>query len=168
MSPAPHLAVAMCSLVVSEMSEERNRLKTFKITGPALTALLLSTGALLCASPASAGTLPTLYTAAQASAGAQAYTQNCAMCHGDDLNGGAGPALKGQSFAPPGASRTVGSVFTMVAEQMPATQPGSLSKTQYEDIMAYILQQNDYPAGTSPLVYKDALNSTTPVVTTAK
>ena len=139
-------------------------MKTLKITGSAFAALLLSAGAVLSASAAMAGTPPALYTAAQASAGAAAYAQNCAMCHGADLKGGAGPALTGQGFAAAGAGKTVGSVFTMVAQQMPAGQPGSLSQTQYEDIMSYILQENGYPAGSAALVYKAALASTTPVV----
>ena len=39
-----------------------------------------------------------LYTAAQAAAGGQSYAQNCAVCHGAELGGGAGPALAGDTF----------------------------------------------------------------------
>ena len=38
---------------------------------------------------------PALYTAAQASAGGTIFAQQCATCHGAQLEGVAGPALKG-------------------------------------------------------------------------
>jgi polar amino acid transport system substrate-binding protein len=133
-----------------------------KTGGSALAALLLCTGA------AAAGTPPVLYTTAQASAGAPVYTQSCAMCHGADLKGGAGPALLGQAFAAPGSNATIGGVFTIMAQQMPASAPGSLSQAQYEDLMAYILQQNGYAAGGTALVYKDSLASAVPLVSQVK
>jgi mono/diheme cytochrome c family protein len=111
---------------------------------------------------------PALYTAAQASAGAGVFVQQCAMCHGGDLKGGAGPALIGQGFAAAGADATIGSVFSMLAQQMPATAPGSLTHTQDEDVMAYILQQNGYPAGTAALAYKPSMSSAAPLVSLVK
>ena len=123
---------------------------------------------LLFAGAAVAGTPPALYTAQQASAGADVYTQSCAMCHGADLKGGAGPALTGKSFASEGTHSTIGGVFAQEAQQMPAGQPGSLSQTQYEDVMAYILQQNGYPAGSTAFDYKAGLASTAQLVSQAK
>jgi hypothetical protein len=38
---------------------------------------------------------------------------------------------------------------------MPANAPGSLSKTQYLDILAYILEVNGYPAGSQQLTADD-------------
>lgn len=133
-------------------------MKTLKMTGAAIAGLLLSATAALAGAP------PALYTAAQATAGTAIYSQNCAMCHGADLKGSAGPALLGQAFAAPGNNYTVGAIFSEVAEQMPAGQPGSLTQAQYEDVMAYILQKNGYPAGSAALVYKASLASTTPLV----
>ena len=123
---------------------------------------------LLQAGAAQAGTLPSLFTAQQASAGADVFSQNCAMCHGADLKGAAGPALIGQSFASPGNGATLGGIFSVIAQQMPASSPGSLTQTQYENAMAYILKLNGYPAGTKPLVYKDALASTLPLTSQVK
>lgn len=125
-------------------------------------------GLLLAGSAAMAGTPPALYTAAQASAGAGVYTQQCAMCHGADLNGQAGPPLIGQGFASAGSDSTIGSVFSIIAQQMPATSPGSLTHEQDEEAMAYILKENGYPAGSTALVYKDSLVSTTPLVSLVK
>ncbi len=132
-------------------------MQILKTTGAALAALMLTTASALAAAPA-------LFTAAQATAGATAYTQNCAMCHGADLKGVAGPALIGPAFASAATEATVGGIFTEISQQMPAGQPGSLTKTQYEDIMAYILQQNGYPAGTTALNYAASMTSTTPIV----
>jgi len=127
----------------------------------------LVVAALLLPGMAFAGA-PALYTAAQATAGAGLYAQSCAMCHGEDLHGGAGPGLSGQGFAAPGADATIGSVFSMIAQQMPANAPGSLTQPQDEDVMAYILQRNGYPAGSAALAYKDSMTSAVPLVSLVK
>ena len=128
--------------------------------------LNFSLAASLFAAAAQAASPPSLYTATQATAGAAVFAQSCAMCHGASLAGGAGPALVGPGFATSGT--TVGSVFTMVAQQMPLSSPGSLSHAQYKDVMAYILQKNGYSAGGTPLSYAQALTSTTPLVSQTK
>jgi len=124
-------------------------------------------GLLLCAGAAMAGTPPALYTAQQAAAGASIFAQTCAMCHGADMRGGAGPALIGQSFAAAGNDSTIGGVFSVLAQQMPASAPGSLTHAQDEDAMAYILKQNGYPAGATPLDFKTSLTSAAPLVSPA-
>ena len=107
---------------------------------------------------------PALYTAAQADAGKQKFADNCAQCHGDNLEGMAGPALKGNLFASAKANFHVGDIFNIVVKNMPSTQPGSLSHDDYTQIMAYILQQNGYPAGSNPLVFDAALTSNVPLI----
>ncbi len=109
-------------------------------------------------------TLPALYTAAQAQAGHDAFESNCSMCHGKDLTGIAGPALKGKNFASVKAHFHVSDVFRIVSTNMPATQPGTLSHQEYTEIMAFLLQQNGYPAGNAPLTYEGALKSMTPLL----
>jgi mono/diheme cytochrome c family protein len=125
-------------------------------------------GLLLCTGIAMAGTPPALYTAPQATAGASIYVQNCAICHGATLQGGAGPGLVGQGFASAGSDSTIGSIFSVIAQQMPASAPGSLTHEQDEDAMAYILKQNGYPAGSTALVYKDSMTSALPLVSQEK
>lgn len=122
----------------------------------------------LLAVAAQAGTPPALYTEAQATAGAQGFSQHCASCHGADLKGGVGPALIGQAFAGSSSGFTVGSVFTTLSQQMPADQPGSLSHAQYEDIMAYLLKKNGYPAGSTAISYDKATNDSTSFVSQVK
>lgn len=123
---------------------------------------------ILPAMGAAAATPPALYTAAQATAGATVFAQNCAMCHGADLQGGAGPTLVGQSFASASNNYTIGAIFSEIAEQMPAGQPGSLSQDQYTDALAYILSKNGYPAGSTALNYNASLASSVPLVSQVK
>ncbi len=48
-----------------------------------------------------------------------------------------GPALTGPGFAH--ANLNVAQIYGVVAQQMPLTAPGSLSKANYAAVMAYIL-----------------------------
>jgi mono/diheme cytochrome c family protein len=113
------------------------------------------------------GKAPALYTEDQATRGALDYYQNCAMCHGPALDGQfggySGPALKGPEFADPSYDFHVSDIFNFVAKLMPAATPGSLTHDQDVLIMAFILQQNGYPAGSKELVYEDAEKSTVPL-----
>ncbi len=105
----------------------------------------------------SAGILPAyaacpsggIYTAADAKAGMADYNTNCASCHNADLSGNSGPALTGPNFV----SYLTFTKITPPQLQgfMPATAPGSLTATQYNDIFAYILSYNHYPAGNEPI-----------------
>ncbi len=108
---------------------------------------------------APAAGLPALFTDTQAKAGYAKFLGNCAQCHGTHLEGRSGPALKGPNWANAKADYTVGEVFTVVSQQMPATGPGSLEHADYEQIMAYLLQQNGYPAGDKPLQFDQATMS---------
>ncbi len=103
--------------------------------------------------------LPAIYTSAQAKSGYVKFIGNCAMCHGVNLQGKAGPALKGPNWANEKANYTVGEVFTVVSQQMPATDPGSLAQADYVDLMAFLLQQNGYPAGNKALEFSAAASS---------
>jgi polar amino acid transport system substrate-binding protein len=111
--------------------------------------------------------VPALYTADQATKGALAYYQNCAMCHGpllDGQSGGySGPALKGAEFADPSYDFHLSDMFNFVAKLMPAATPGSLTHEQDVEIMAFILQQNGYPPGSHELVYEEAEKSKVPL-----
>ncbi len=94
-----------------------------------------------------------LYTVAQANAGAQLYTRYCAGCHGQNLEGVTGPALSGDAFTTnyENGAATAGYLFDLISAHMPATAPGSLSEDQYLKILTYLLAQNHYPAGRTPL-----------------
>ena len=115
-----------------------------------------------------AASLPALYTAQQATDGQTVFTQNCASCHGDALQGGVGPRLTGPIFASASTNNTVGSIFAFLSTQIPDGNGGSLTHTQYEDAMSYILSKNGYPAGNAKLDYTSALASTVPLISQVK
>ncbi|MEY4707553.1 MAG: hypothetical protein RJB58_1276 [Pseudomonadota bacterium] len=109
---------------------------------------------LLFAAGAGAQTVkPGLYTADQAQAGAEVYALACASCHGDALEAGAAPTLKGAAFAERALAQgmTPQSLYDVVAFTMPQVDPGGMKPEEYSAVVAYILQQNGYPAGTTPL-----------------
>jgi mono/diheme cytochrome c family protein len=116
----------------------------------------------LAASPAAPHAI---YSPAQAESGSKAYAANCAACHGDNLEGGAGPALSGDNLKTLSKNThlTVHDLFTFMSQQMPLNAPASLSKAQYVAIMAYVLKFNGYPAGTKALTYAVASSSTMPI-----
>jgi cytochrome c553 len=90
------------------------------------------------------------YTEEQAGRGEEAYDQHCAHCHGDDLEGMAGnPPLVGETFL--ARWDTVWDLFDYTRETMPLDAPGTLDDETYADITAYMLQENDFPAGEAEL-----------------
>lgn len=102
---------------------------------------------------------PALFTERQAESGKQKFEEHCAFCHGSTLAGRAGPALKGRHFAPAKADFHISDIFGIVSKNMPATEPGSLAHEDYVEIMAFILQQNGYPAGGNALTFEQATES---------
>jgi mono/diheme cytochrome c family protein len=93
-----------------------------------------------------------VYTAEQATRGATLYAEQCGFCHGDSLEGsGAMPPLAGPDFTRNWAGKTVGDLFEKTYGTMPATAPGSLTEQQIADVLAYMLQVAEYPAGTTEL-----------------
>jgi mono/diheme cytochrome c family protein len=93
---------------------------------------------------------PLTFTEAQASAGAGLYDGNCAGCHGADLGGLDGPALKGTAFEH-WFTGSVGVFFAYVSTAMPLDDPGGLNTTQYINLIAFIASQNGFVAGEAPL-----------------
>jgi mono/diheme cytochrome c family protein len=91
------------------------------------------------------------YTADEASKGKALFQANCQGCHGSELGGGVGPALKGPSFAGTWGTKTLGALVNFEHSKMPLTAPGSLTLPDYQNLAAFILQQNGLPAGSKPL-----------------
>ena len=115
---------------------------------------LLAIIALLAPAAAAAQSAkPALYTDAQAQAGAAVYSQACAACHGQQLEGVAAPALKGSAFGEMANAQglTVDALLDVIANTMPQSDPGSLKPDDYNAVTAYILQQNGYPVGSAAL-----------------
>jgi mono/diheme cytochrome c family protein len=92
-----------------------------------------------------------VYTAEQAKRGAALYKTHCAACHGEALQGAeAAPALVGDTFNGTWEGVTLGELFDRARTTMPQNAPGSLSRTQHADILAFILQTGKFPAGDKP------------------
>ena len=89
-----------------------------------------------------------VYTEAQATRGKDAYMTECSACHSEDLGGsGYAPAVKGDDFAFAWGDKSVGDFFNRIRKLMPPDNPGSLTPEKYRDVIAFILQENKYPAG---------------------
>ena len=91
------------------------------------------------------------YTSAQASRGATVYTQSCVNCHGANLQGESAPALTGQTLRQAYGAGTAAQLYDFISRQMPQNSPASLSQSQYLDVTAYVLAQNGFPSGATPL-----------------
>jgi hypothetical protein len=84
--------------------------------------------------------------------GQTAYQEHCAVCHGDGLRGtDEGPALAGRTFEQHWFEDSLGNLVTKVRTTMPADAPGSLDESAYLAIVAYVLEENGFPAGRSEL-----------------
>jgi cytochrome c553 len=89
-----------------------------------------------------------VYTTAQAERGRESYQQACVSCHRDDLRGdNTAPSLVGESFLFLWGDMEVGELSARIQKVMPPERPGSLSPQTYTDIVAFILQKNEFPAG---------------------
>jgi mono/diheme cytochrome c family protein len=93
-----------------------------------------------------------VYTADQAKRGEGFYSQYCASCHGPDLAGGEmAPGLTGGEFASNWNDLSLGELFERIRISMPQNAPGSLSRQQNADILAFVLSKGNFPAGTTEL-----------------
>jgi mono/diheme cytochrome c family protein len=93
-----------------------------------------------------------VFTEAQSKRGAEAYQTACAACHDAQLVGsGTAPALTGAEFNANWKDENLGSLFERIRLTMPGDNPGSLSRTQTADILAFMLNFNKYPAGQTDL-----------------
>ena len=93
-----------------------------------------------------------VYTEEQAKRGEPLYAQFCASCHGPDMAGGEmAPGLAGGEFSSNWNDLSFGDLFDRIRISMPQNSPGSLSRQQSADILAYMLFKAAVPAGTAEL-----------------
>lgn len=98
------------------------------------------------------------YMAEQADTGKAIYAEQCASCHGANVDDGPfGPPLKGVEFQQRWGGKSVDTLFDYLDAQMPPAAPGSLGDDQYARVLAFLLQQNGVPPGTQPLPGDSAL-----------
>lgn len=93
-----------------------------------------------------------VYTPDQAKRGEAQYADHCASCHGPDMTGGEmAPGLAGGEFSANWNDLSLGDLFERMRVSMPQNAPGSLSRAQNADILAFILFKGNYPAGKTEL-----------------
>ena len=125
-----------------------SRLAVAAITGAAM----LGASGLLHAQNAKRSIWSGVYTAAQVARGKADYTDNCSRCHGSDLGGlDEIPALQGPQFMVDFDGSTIASLVNRIHTTMPMDNPGHLNMATTTDIVAFLLQSNHVPVGSSEL-----------------
>ena len=93
-----------------------------------------------------------VYTAEQAKRGEILYAQKCVRCHGSDLSGGEiAPALNNAEFRANWSGLSVDDLLERIKVSMPQDDPGSLSRQQTADVLAFVLSRNGFPEGKTEL-----------------
>jgi mono/diheme cytochrome c family protein len=107
-----------------------------------------------------------VYTEAQAKRGETAYAQYCAKCHGPDLVGAdVAPPLAGVEFQSGWNDLTVGDLFERLRITMPADKPGTVSRQDNADLVAFLLAKNGFPAGDAELPTQTEILKTIKILT---
>jgi mono/diheme cytochrome c family protein len=92
-----------------------------------------------------------VYTGEQANRGQATYKDRCASCHGEKLEGRAGPPLAGEDFIANWDKQALSELVDKIRNTMPQDNPGKLTGQQAADVTAYILQSGKFPAGRAEL-----------------
>lgn len=83
-----------------------------------------------------------VYTEAQAASGEALYGEHCLICHDKRYFR---PVLQRWDGQP------LSMMYLIMSSSMPESNPASLSRDEYTDILAYILSLSRYPSGDTPL-----------------
>ena len=112
-------------------------------------ALLLSLGLAACGGESSTSVsttqsaAPVVTFASQVEAGAEAYSTNCAICHGANLEGSTlGPLLSGFSWVRRWGTQTPTLLLGNIQANMPPGGNESITEEDYLNIVAHMLQVN--------------------------
>ena len=101
----------------------------------------------------------------QAARGEAQYIARCAACHGATLGGtGEAPGLNGGEFVSHYDQLTIADLFDRVRTTMPQNDPGSMTRDEYADIVAFLLKSNGFPAGTAALDRRSEVMATIAIV----
>jgi hypothetical protein len=93
-----------------------------------------------------------VYTTSQAGRGKAVFEVQCFGCHRHDLSGSnRAPSLRGDRFISDWDHTSIFKLFNKVKNDMPPVYSETVSPQSKLDIIAYILQVNGFPSGTSEL-----------------
>lgn len=118
-----------------------------------MAAPLVAVGAQSSAAPAPSAPTSTqhgVYTTEQAARGRNVYAGVCSSCHSTSTHSGA-------PFFNRWGGQPLAELYGLISETMPQMEPASLSKQEYIDVVAYLLQINRMPAGKKELTADPAL-----------
>ena len=87
----------------------------------------------------------------QAGLGRIAYLENCAACHGENMDDGEFVPLKGVAFREQWRATSMEELFIVTSATMPQDRPGRLDDETYAAILAYVLQENGSEPGDTEL-----------------
>ena len=118
----------------------------FRHTGAAVAQTEIAPVASAAVAAATEASLAVPFTTEQAARGKIAYDANCVSCHGASLTGSYGPPLTGQYFEGKWLGKPLADLLAKV-HSMPPSRPDSLGDATYADLVAYILQRNDFASG---------------------
>jgi S-disulfanyl-L-cysteine oxidoreductase SoxD len=123
-----------------------------RLFGAIACVLLLGSVSALDAQPAAQSTSAGVFTEEQAKRGEVAYKENCAGCHGTDLQSTDRevPNLTGESFKR-WIGKSVGEKFEDARDNMPPRDERSLPDQVYLDVITFILRFNKVPVGSQEL-----------------
>ncbi len=91
-----------------------------------------------------------VYTEAQSRRGEALYARHCEQCHGTGLDGDTAseiPGLAFEGFMQRWRGRTADDLLLRMERSMPQAAPGSLTRAEYADLVAYLFKANGFPAG---------------------
>ena len=89
-------------------------------------------------------TLSGVYTEKQAARGETVFRNVCVSCHTVS-------DYTGDVFKTKWGGGTAFDLFEIIRSSMPESEPGSLSRQQYADLVAYLFRLNDLPTGKTEL-----------------
>jgi mono/diheme cytochrome c family protein len=119
-------------------------------------ALLLSAGSVRAAAQQGSADRKVwdgVFTTEQAARGKPRFEASCSRCHNNELVGSErGPALKGNGFLSKYENDSLAALFTLIRDTMPRDGgAGVVSDEVKIDILSYILERNEIPAGKEEL-----------------
>jgi mono/diheme cytochrome c family protein len=82
----------------------------------------------------------------QQTRGKTLYNDKCASCHMENLKGSTEtPPLTGDQFWMNWETYSANNLVEQIRTTMPEDNPGSLTRQQYVDVVAYVLKTNEVP-----------------------
>jgi mono/diheme cytochrome c family protein len=101
-----------------------------------------------------------VYSTGQAAAGKRLYSDICSSCHLENLTGDTmSPAMVGDEFVAKWDNKPLRALYSRIISTMPVDAPGTLPEKTVVDIVAYLLEVNGFPAGSTALEKADEMNA---------